>query len=56
MSKANELAFQNDMINQLLENGWLLGKPEHNLNPETLSRYVKSRLRAVSESIVAQLN
>lgn len=28
MSKANELAFQNDIINQLLENGWLLGKPE----------------------------
>src|SRR5690554_8220811 len=28
MSKANELTFQNDMINQLLDNGWLLGKPE----------------------------
>ncbi len=29
MGKANELTFQNDMIQQLLENGWLLGKPEH---------------------------
>ncbi len=26
--KANEFTFQNDMINQLLANGWLLGKPE----------------------------
>ena len=29
MSKANELTFQNDMIRQLLANGWLLGKAEH---------------------------
>lgn len=29
MGKANELTFQNDMIQQLLSNGWLLGKPEH---------------------------
>src|SRR5690554_7422131 len=28
MSMANELTFQNDMIKQLLANGWLLGKPE----------------------------
>lgn len=28
MGKANELTFQNDMINQLVANGWLLGKPE----------------------------
>lgn len=28
MSKANELTFQNDMIRQLVANGWLLGKPE----------------------------
>ena len=28
MSKANELTFQNDMIQQMLANGWLLGKPE----------------------------
>lgn len=28
MGKANELTFQNDMIRQLLANGWLLGKPE----------------------------
>jgi type I restriction enzyme, R subunit len=26
--KANELAFQNDMIQQLLANGWLLGTPD----------------------------
>ncbi|MFT7388617.1 MAG: type I restriction enzyme R subunit [Candidatus Endobugula sp.] len=29
MPKANELTFQNDMIRQLLANGWLLGKPEN---------------------------
>ncbi|MGO1247983.1 MAG: type I restriction endonuclease subunit R, partial [Oceanisphaera sp.] len=28
MSKANEQTFQNDMIQQMLANGWLLGKPE----------------------------
>ncbi len=27
MSKANEQTFQNDMINQLVANGWLLGQP-----------------------------
>ncbi len=26
--KANEFIFQNDMINQLVANGWLLGTPE----------------------------
>lgn len=26
--KSNELTFQNDMIAQLLANGWLLGTPE----------------------------
>jgi len=29
MEKANELTFQNDIIQQLLNNGWLLGKPEN---------------------------
>jgi type I restriction enzyme R subunit len=29
MSKANELPFQNDMISQLIANGWLLGKSEN---------------------------
>ncbi|MFT7388615.1 MAG: type I restriction enzyme R subunit [Candidatus Endobugula sp.] len=29
MSKANELTFQNEMIQQLVANGWLLGKPEN---------------------------
>lgn len=28
MGKANELTFQNDMVRQLVANGWLLGKPE----------------------------
>jgi len=27
--KANEFTFQNDMIRQLVTNGWLLGKPQH---------------------------
>ncbi|MCP3942963.1 MAG: type I restriction endonuclease subunit R [Desulfobacteraceae bacterium] len=27
--KSNEFSFQNDMIRQLVENGWLLGKPEN---------------------------
>ncbi len=25
---ASEFTFQNDMINELVANGWLLGKPE----------------------------
>jgi len=28
MGKADELTFQNDMIRQLIANGWMLGKPE----------------------------
>ncbi|WP_428354036.1 type I restriction endonuclease subunit R [Methyloprofundus sp.] len=28
-NKANESAFQNDIINQLVANGWLLGQPVH---------------------------
>lgn len=28
MTKANELPFQNDIIKQLLSNGWMVGKPE----------------------------
>ena len=28
MASANEFAFQNDMIKQLLANGWLLGDPK----------------------------
>jgi type I restriction enzyme R subunit len=27
--KANEFIFQNDMIRQLVANGWLLGSPEN---------------------------
>ncbi|MBX9900685.1 MAG: DEAD/DEAH box helicase family protein, partial [Burkholderiaceae bacterium] len=46
MSKANELTFQNDMIAQLLANGWLLGKAEHYnrelaLYPEDVLGFVK---------------
>lgn len=46
MSKANELTFQNDMISQLLANGWLLGKAEHYnrelaLYPEDVLGFVK---------------
>jgi type I restriction enzyme R subunit len=26
--KSNENAFQNDIIDQLIANGWMLGKPE----------------------------
>lgn len=29
MASVREFAFQNDMIRQLIANGWLLGKPEH---------------------------
>ena len=44
--KANEFTFQNDMIKQLLSNGWLLGKPEsYNrelaLYPEDLLGFVQ---------------
>jgi type I restriction enzyme R subunit len=44
--KANELTFQNDVIKQLLANGWLLGKPENYnrelaLYPEDLLGFVK---------------
>lgn len=44
--KANELTFQNDMIKQLLSNGWLLGKPENYnrklaLYPDDLLGFIK---------------
>ncbi|MFT7388612.1 MAG: type I restriction enzyme R subunit [Candidatus Endobugula sp.] len=46
MGKANELTFQNDIIRQLLANGWLLGKPENYnrelaLYPEDLLGFVQ---------------
>ena len=46
MSKANELTFQNDIIAQLLANGWLLGKSEHYnrelaLYPEDVIGFIK---------------
>ena len=46
MSKANELTFQNDMIRQLQDHGWLLGKAEHYnrelaLYPEDVIGFVK---------------
>lgn len=48
MSKANELTFQNDMIRQLLANGWVLGKPE-NYNRE-LALYEEDLLGFVKET------
>lgn len=48
MSKANELPFQNDIISQLLANGWLLGKSE-NYNRE-LALYSEDLLGFVQET------
>ena len=48
MSKANELPFQNDIISQLLANGWLLGKSE-NYNQE-LALYSEDLLGFVQET------
>lgn len=44
--KANELPFQGDMVDHLVANGWLLGKPEHYnrelaLYPEDLLGFVQ---------------
>ena len=52
MGKENELTFQNDMIRQLLANGWLLGKPE-NYNRE-LALYAEDVLGFVKETQDAQ--
>jgi len=46
--KANEFTFQNDMVKQLLSNGWLLGKPE-NYNRE-LALYPEDLLGFVQET------
>lgn len=48
MGKANELTFQNDMIRQLVSNGWLLGKPE-NYNRE-LALYEEDILGFVKDT------
>ncbi|MDH5327950.1 MAG: DEAD/DEAH box helicase family protein [Gammaproteobacteria bacterium] len=48
MGKENEFTFQNDMIQQLLANGWLLGKPE-NYNRE-LALYSEDLLGFVQET------
>ena len=47
-NKAGELPFQNDIISQLLTNGWLLGKSE-NYNRE-LALYSKDLLEFVQET------
>jgi type I restriction enzyme R subunit len=47
-SKANEFTFQNDMIAQLVANGWLLGKPD-NYNRE-LALYPEDLLGFVQET------
>ena len=46
--KATEFVFQNDMIKQLLDNGWLLGKPE-NYNHE-LALYEEDVLGFIKET------
>jgi type I restriction enzyme, R subunit len=46
--KSTEFKFQNDMINQLVANGWLLGKPE-NYNRE-LALYEEDLLGFVKET------
>ena len=51
-SKANESIFQNDMIKQLVANGWLLGKPE-NFNRK-LALYEEDDLGFVKETQNAQ--
>lgn len=48
MGKANELTFQNDMIRQLVANGWLLGKPE-NYNRE-MALYEEDLIGFVKET------
>ncbi|SET34922.1 type I restriction enzyme, R subunit [Nitrosomonas marina] len=50
--KANEFTFQNDIIRQMLSNGWLLGKPE-NYNRE-LALYPEDVLGFVKETQDAQ--
>ena len=47
-NKSNESVFQNDMINQLVTNGWLLGKPE-NYNRK-LALYEEDVLAFVKET------
>ncbi len=47
-NKANELTFQNDMIRQLVANGWLLGNPE-NYNRE-LALYEEDLLGFVQDT------
>jgi len=51
-NKANESAFQNDMISQLVANGWLLGKPE-NYNRK-LALYEEDVLGFVKQTQEAQ--
>lgn len=52
MASANEFAFQNDMIAQLVANGWLLGKPE-GYNRE-LALYSEDVLGFVKDTQVEQ--
>ncbi len=48
MTKANEITFQTDMLNHLLANGWLLGKPE-NYNRE-LALYAEDVIGFVKDT------
>ena len=52
MGKENELTFQNDMIQQLIANGWLLGKPEN--YDRKLALYSEDLLGFVKETQDAQ--
>ncbi|MDQ6962397.1 MAG: DEAD/DEAH box helicase family protein [Mariprofundaceae bacterium] len=52
MTKANELTFQNNMIRELLANGWLLGQPE-NYNRE-LALYEEDLFGFVKETQAEQ--
>ena len=56
-NKANEFTFQNDMVRQLVANGWLLGNPE-NYNRELARDFYIDRCAqrhlAVFEKVIAE--
>ena len=52
--KANEFIFQNDMISQLVANGWLLGKPES--YNRKLALYEEDVLGFVKETQATNVN
>ncbi len=52
MDKTNELTFQNNMIQQLVDNGWLLGEPAHYNREQAL--YTEDLLGFVKDTQDAQ--